>query len=104
LGAAAGGVSANVPLRGSIALLTGFASTERYGFWGFEADIDATRRNPTVLALNLMPHLGPLGLPIRFGFAIPWVVAANGSPPSTGVFFRILVESAREYRYGTTGE
>jgi hypothetical protein len=103
-GAAAGGTSAHAPFRGSFAVLTGFTSTERYGFWGVEADVDGTRQNPTVLALNLMPHLGPIGLPVRFGIAIPWVVGVNGDRPSTGVFFRILIESAREYRYGETGE
>lgn len=103
-GAAAGGSSAYLPLRGGLAVLTGFASSERYGFWGVEADVDSTRRDSTVLALNLMPHLGPAGLPFRFGLAIPWVVGAARDRPLTGIFFRILFESAREYEYGKTGQ
>jgi hypothetical protein len=101
-GAAAGGLGDHLPLRGSAAVLTGIASTERYGFWGVEADVDGARRNPVVLALNLVPHLGPLGIPFRLGLAIPWVVGA-GDRPITGLFVRILFESAREYRYGTAG-
>jgi len=103
IGAAAGGPSAHAPVRGSAAILTGFSTTERFGFWGFETDVDGSRLNPTVVALNLVPHLGPVGLPFRFGLAIPWVVGVNGSPSWAGLFLRILFESTREFEYGETG-
>lgn len=104
VGAAAGGRSERIPLRGSAAILTGFGASERYGFWGLEADVDATRKNPTVLALNLVPQLAAIGFPCRLGLAIPWVIGAGEARPSTGIFLRILFESAREHEYGENGD
>jgi hypothetical protein len=102
VGAVAGGSSAHLPLRGSLALLTGFGSGERLSFWGIELDADGSRRTPAVVALNLVPHLGPLGLPFRLGFAIPWAIGVPENQPSIGLFVRLFVESAREITYAKT--
>jgi hypothetical protein len=46
-----------------------------------------------------MPTLVSLGLPLRLGLAIPWVVGASSDRPVTGLFLRLLFESEREQEY-----
>jgi hypothetical protein len=104
VGAAAGGTAAHLPLRASLALFTGFGVSEHFGFWGVELDADGTRKTPAVLALNVVPHLGPAGLPFRFGLAIPWAIGVRDSEPALGFLVRIFYESARELGYGRSAE
>jgi hypothetical protein len=99
LGVSAGGVGAHVPLRGSVAMLTGFESSGRFGFWGFEAEADGARTNPVVIALDLVPDLVPAGLPFALGFVLPYSIAADARAPSYGFFVRLFIESAREAAY-----
>jgi hypothetical protein len=94
-----GGEVAHLPLRGALAVLTGFGTSEsdaRFGFWGFELDVDGARRTPAVAALDVVPHLGPVGLPFRFGFAVPWAIGVSGHQPSIGLFLRVFIETDRE--------
>jgi hypothetical protein len=98
-GVSAGGAGAHVPLRGSVAILTGFESTGRFGFWGIEVEADGARTNPVVMALELVPDLVPAGLPFALGFVLPYSVAADARVPSYGFFVRLFVESAREVAY-----
>jgi hypothetical protein len=100
VGVGLGGTAAHAPLRGSLALLTPLGSSERFGFFGVEADVDGARQNPVVLALDVVPELSPLHLPLRLGLAIPWAVGVPGTQPSLGVFLRIFVESREERAYG----
>ncbi len=99
-GVGLGGTAAHLPLRGSLALLTPFGPSERFGFFGVEADVDGARQNPVVLALDVVPELSPLHLPLRLGLAIPWAVGTPGTQPSLGIFLRIFVESSEEQAYG----
>ncbi len=98
-GVSAGGVGAHVPIRGSMAILTGFESTGRFGFWGVEVEADGARTNPVVVALDLVPDLVPAGLPFALGFVLPYSVAADARVPSYGFFVRLFIESAREAAY-----
>ncbi len=104
LGLAAGGTSAHFPLRASLALMTGFAGSLRFGFWGIELDADGARGSPFVLALNLEPNLAALRLPFRIGLAVPWNVDGDVTKPSVGLYVRIFFESPREVEYGRTGK
>ena len=90
--------------RGSVALLTGFGATTRFGFWGLELDADTSRpSSPFVAALDIEPNLAALGLPFRVGLAIPWNIGAYATQPSLGLFVRLFFESPREVEYGRTG-
>ena len=89
--------------RASVALLTGFGKTTRFGFWGLELDADTSRDRAFVAALDLEPNLAALRLPFRIGLAIPWTIGADATQPSLGVFVRLFFESAREIEYGRTG-
>ncbi len=100
VGLGVGGNSAHVPLRGGPAPLTPFGPNERFGFFGIEAEVDGSRRNPVVFAVNLVPALSPIHLPFRLALGIPWTVGAPGNQPSLGIFLRAFFESANELRYG----
>ena len=102
-GVSVGGPAAYVPLRGGIALMTGFARSLRYGFWGIELEADGARSAPFVLALDLIPNLAALGLPFRIGLAIPWNIGADGTKPALGLYVRLFFESSREVEFGRTG-
>ena len=103
LGVSVGQAGAHLPLRGSAAVLTGFESTGRFGFWGFEIEADGARPNPVVVALELVPDLMPAGLPFALGFVLPYSVAADARAPSYGFLVRLFVESAREAAYARNG-
>ena len=103
VGVEAGGNVAHAPVRGSIGILAPLGPSERYGFWGFEFEVDAARQAPALLALNLVPNLEPLRLPFRLGLAVPWSVGGRDTEPSLGIFVRLFVESGREIAYGETG-
>ena len=52
-----------------------------------------------MIALDLVPSIAPLGAPFRVGFAIPFAIGARATEPSTGIFVRVFIESARETEY-----
>jgi hypothetical protein len=56
-----------------------------------------------LFALNLVPNLEPLRLPLRLGLALPWLVGGRQAEPSMGIFVRLFIESGREIAYGETG-
>lgn len=99
VGIAAGGEAAHVPLRGSLAALTGFGDSGRFGFWGIELDVDGSRPAPAVVALDVMPSLLPLGVPVRIGLGLPYALGVASDRPSMGIFIRVLVESDREVKF-----
>jgi hypothetical protein len=103
VGVGAGGHPEHVPLRGSLALLTGLGPTERFGFIGVEVDADGARRDPIVVALNLVADCTPVGLPLRVAFAVPVVVGAPSNVPSLGAYVRLFFVTDREVAYGRTG-
>jgi hypothetical protein len=90
------GDAEHVPVRASIAALTTFEPTGRFGFWGVELDGDGARTAPVVAAINIVPSVGPAGLPFRVGLALPWAVGERDDRPSLGIFVRIFYESSRE--------
>jgi hypothetical protein len=103
LGFSAGSASAHIPLRGSAALLTDIEASGRFGFWGVEVDADGARQNPVVVAFELVPNLAPSGVPFALGFALPYVVGADGTTPSFGFFVHLLYESEREQEFARVG-
>jgi hypothetical protein len=100
IGAEAGGTSAHVPLRASLAVLTGLDDATRFGFFGLEIDSDFARRAPLVLAPNLVADLTSLELPFRLGLALPLFVGRDRELPFAGVYLRLLFVSEREAAYG----
>jgi hypothetical protein len=103
-GSAGVGVGAShLGARGSVAVLTGFGPSTRFGFWGLELDADTSRPSPFVAALDIEPNLAALGLPFRVALAIPWNINTDATQPSLGVFVRLFFESPREIEYGRTG-
>jgi hypothetical protein len=99
-GAEAGGTAAHVPVRGSLGVYTPFGSSDRYGFWGIEADADGGRQHPIVVAVNVVPSLIALGLPFKIGLGVPWAIGVRGTEPTLGLLVRLFYESAREIEYG----
>ena len=99
LGIGAFGDAEHIPLRASLAALTPFESSGRFGFWGVEADVDGARTAPLVVAVNLVPNLVPAGIPFRIGLALPWAVGERDDRPSLGIFVRLFYESAREIEF-----
>jgi hypothetical protein len=99
VGAGAFGPVAHVPLRGSIAVLTPFERSGRFGFWGLEVDADGARAAPFVAAANIVPNLVPIGVPLRVGIAFSWAIAERDDQPSLGVFLRVFYESTREIEF-----
>jgi hypothetical protein len=100
LGFAVGATSPHVPLRGSVALLTGLDRTGTFGFWGVELDADGARQSPFILAPNLVANCTPIRLPFSLGVAIPWAVGADSTKPSLGLLFRLFFLSEREVEFG----
>ena len=96
----AGGEPAHLPLRGSLAVMTGIVQDERFGVFGVEMDVDGARKNPVVLAANLIADLTPLGVPFRLGVATPWAVGVAATEPSIGILVRIFFLSEREAELG----
>jgi hypothetical protein len=103
IGAEAGGMSARVPARASLALMSGFDAAYRAGFWGIEVEADGARSTPALIAFDLVPNLAPLGVPFRLAFAVPWAPGSPATQPSLGFFVRLLIESARESDYARSG-
>jgi hypothetical protein len=96
---------AHVPARGSFAVLAPFEQGGRLGFWGFEADVDGARARPVVCAIDIVTSLASLGLPLRLGLAVPWVVGERSRTPSLGLMVRLFFESDRENAFsaGSSG-
>jgi len=90
VGAEAGGSFAHAPIHTDLALLTGVASDERFGFVVLDVRADWARQAPLVLAPEVVADLGPLGLPFRLGVALPFNVAAAPTSTSFGLFVRVL--------------
>ena len=104
VGASAGDVIEHAPVRASLAIMTGFASSERYGFWGVEADADWARKQPIIVAPNVVADPTSLGVPFRIGVAVPLLVGAPAATPSAGIFLRVIFVTDREVSLGETGE
>ena len=68
IGLDAGGTIAHPPVWGGIGLLYALGDGDRLGF------VD----------------LAPSGLPPRFGFALPFVLGADASQPSYGIYLRVM--------------
>lgn len=100
VGLGLGGDMEHGPIRASLGVLFPFEASGRFGFWGVETDIDGDRQNPFLVALNIVPDFTPLGLPFRFGLAVPWSIAARDHEPSLGVLVRLFYVSAREMQFG----
>ncbi len=96
VGAGAGGPSPHLPLSASIALLMQFDHSTSAGFVGIEALADGTWPSPLSIAPDLMADLAPIGLPVRFGVALPWSPAASDTQPSFGIYLRVMVEPGRD--------
>jgi hypothetical protein len=96
VGAEAAGASAHAPVRGSVAVLTGFLRDERFGFAGIEIDVDGARRNPMVVALDVVTDCTPLGIPLGLGVALPWSAGQRGDEASYGLLVRVFYVSTRE--------
>ena len=94
IGLDAGGTIAHAPVWGGIGLLYALGDGGRFGFVAMEGEVDGSRRHPFVIAPNWMADLAPLGLPIRFGFALPFVMGADASEPSYGVYLRVMFRTA----------
>jgi hypothetical protein len=103
-GTEAGGRFAHLPVRASIGVYMPFGSSNRYGFWGIEADADGGRRYPVVVALNFIPSLMPLGIPFNIGFGIPWAIGVPGTQPVVGLLVRLFVEGTREVSYAESSK
>lgn len=99
VGVGAFGDAVHVPLRGSVAVLTPFESSGRFGFWGVELDADGARSAPVVAAVNIVPNLVPSGIPFRVGLALPWAIGEQDDRPSFGIFVRVFYESDREVEF-----
>jgi hypothetical protein len=99
IGVSVGHAPAHVPLRGSAVLLTGFGSSQRNGFWGFEATADGAKVAPFALALDVVPDLTSVGLPFRVGLVGSYSFGAPATIPSWGVFIRVFIESRREVEF-----
>lgn len=98
------GQPAHVPLRTSLALMTGVIDgSSLFGFVGIEADADGARENPIVLALNAVADCTPVGLPFRIGIALPWAIGVPQAQPALGLYIRVFFVTSREVEYGRTG-
>lgn len=89
VGVLGGGEAVHAPVRGSLGLFLPFAADERAGFFGAELELDAARRAPALVALNVVPNLEPLGVPVEIGLGLPLAIGARESEPSRGVFVRL---------------
>jgi hypothetical protein len=100
VGGEAGGSFAHAPLHTDLALMTGIASEERFGFVVIEARADWARQAPFVLAPEFIADLTSLALPFRVGLALPFNVGADETRPSYGMFVRVILLTSREAEYG----
>jgi hypothetical protein len=89
VGAEAGGSFAHAPLHTDLALLTGVVPDERYGFLAFEVRADWARREPFVLAPEIVADASPVGIPFRLGVALPVNVGVDAARAGYGVFVRL---------------
>ena len=92
-GAEVGATPAHLPLWLGIGVLYQLGDAGRYGFVGMELDADAGRETPFIVAPNFMVDVKPVGLPVRLGFAVPYVVGADKREPSLGFYLRLLVRT-----------
>jgi hypothetical protein len=95
-GAEAFGAFAHAPLHTDAALLTGFLPNVRAGFMALDVRADFARRAPLVVAPELVADGSPLGVPFRFGAALPVNVGARATDTAFGVMFRLTLISESE--------
>jgi hypothetical protein len=81
-----------IGVRASVAALIGFGRDARFGFAGVELDADSARTHPFVLAPDIVADVGRLGLPLKVGVALPWVVGATHDEPRLGVYLRLMFQ------------
>jgi hypothetical protein len=89
--------------RAGLAALAPLDASGRFGFFGLEVNMDAARGAPLIVAPNLVPNFVPAGFPLRVGLALPWVVGAEGTRPSFGLYVRLFYESSREILFAKKG-
>jgi hypothetical protein len=82
-----------VGVRASAAALIGFGREALLGFAGLELDADSARTHPFVVAPDIVADIGPLGLPLKLGVALPWVVGAGQDEPRLGVYLRLMFQT-----------
>ena len=83
-----------LPLRAELALLCGLGPGGRFGFAGAEAIADWARRDPLVIAPQLVLDFAALGLrQLKLGLSLPWPPAIRaGAQAQVGLLARLLVE------------
>jgi len=96
LGVEAGGAFEHAPLHADVAAMTGILPDARLGFVALEVRTDWARKNPLVLAPEVVSDWTALGLPFRLGVAIPLNVGADDTRQSYGIFMRLILLTDRE--------
>ena len=92
-GVEAGGPVAHAPVWGGVGALYPLGREGRLGFFGLELDADAGRTTPVIVAPNFLADTLSIGLPLRLGLAIPWVVGAPANEPQVGIYLRVLLRT-----------
>ncbi len=100
VGIEAGGSYARAPLHTDIAILTGIAREERFGFLVIEGRADWARSAPLVVAPEYVADATAIGLPIRLGIALPINFGVAASAVSYGMFMRLVLLTSREAQFG----
>ena len=103
LGVEAGGRFEHVPFHADVTAITGIVPDARFGFVALEVRTDWARRNPLVLAPEVVADTTPIGLPVRLGIALPFNIGAADSRESYGFFVRFIVLTDREAEFVGTG-
>ncbi len=99
LGMEAGGAFAHAPVHADVTAITGFLPDARLGFLALELRTDWARRNPLVIAPEVVSDLTAVGLPLRLGVALPVNVGADDARTSYGLFVRLIVLTDREAKF-----
>lgn len=100
VGIEAGGPYARAPLHSDVAILTGIAQEERFGFLVIEGRADWARSAPLVVAPEYVADATALGLPFRLGIALPINVGVSATAVSYGMFMRLVFLTSREAEFG----
>ncbi len=92
-GVETGATAAHAPVWGGAGILYALGREGRLGFFGLEMDADAGRATPFIVAPNLLADAKTIGLPLRVGVAVPWVIGAPVTEPLIGIYLRVLVRT-----------